>query len=244
MGNLCATPDDAEYKKYVADCKKLQKQFTDKDFPPEKSSLIQDWNSKDEDVLENKDEWLKIEWIRASKIAELNDDEGKLQVFANSIEPNDIRQGGLGNCYFLSVLACTAERGYRIRRIFASNQVSAEGIYAVKLTKNGERNVVHIDDHFPCKNGGTVFSSAHGNELWVLIMEKAWAKLHKCYHRIIGGQCHETFRDVTGAPAWEIFSKPEEGPDDVWERIKEGEQKDYIMAAGVSSKNEEEGKKL
>jgi hypothetical protein len=196
-------------------------------------------------VHENKDEWNKIEWMRASEIPELNDDEGQLAVFSKSVEPADIRQGGLGNCYFLSVLACTAESGVRIRRIFLSDTFSPEGIYAVKMTKNGESLVVVIDDYFPTKNKSTVFSSAHGNELWVLIMEKAWAKLHKCYHRIIGGQSHETFRDVTGAPAWEIMSKPDEDKeDDVWERIVEGEKKNYIMAAGVSQKDEDEGKKL
>lgn len=88
----------------------------------------------------------------------------------------------------------------------------------MKMTKNGELLNVVIDDHFPTKNKRAVFTSAHGNELWVLIMEKAWAKLHGSYHRIIGGQCHQTFRDVTGAPAWEIMSKPNENEEDtVWE---------------------------
>lgn len=92
------------------------------------------------------------------------------------------------------------------------------------MTKNGAPVNVIIDDYFPTKNQAAVFTSAHGNELWVLILEKVWAKLHGCYHRIIGGQCHQTFRDVTGAPAWEIMSKPEEGEEDnVWERIVEGE---------------------
>lgn len=161
------------------------------------------------------------------------------------IEPADIKQGGLGDCYFLSVLACTAENGWRVKKLFISRKVVKEGIYAVKLTKNGEPVVVIIDDHFPCKDDRAIFSSANGNELWVLIMEKAWAKLHHCYHRIIGGQCHETFRDVTGAPAWEIMSKPDDDEeDDVWERIVEGERKDYIMAAGVSQNSAEEGEKL
>lgn len=75
-------------------------------------------------------------------------------------------------------------------------------------------------------------------------MEKAWAKVHHSYHRIIGGQCHETFRDVTGAPSWELMSKPTEGPDDIWDKILEGEKKDYIMAAGVSQKDQEDAKKL
>ena len=89
---------------------KAGEKFYDKKFPPTDTSLINDWNSQDEDVLENKDEWSKIEWLRPTEIPELNDDEGELKVFAGKIEPNDIKQGGLGNCYFLSVLSCTAEK--------------------------------------------------------------------------------------------------------------------------------------
>jgi hypothetical protein len=36
----------------------------------------------------------------------------------------------------------------------------------------------------------------------VLILEKAWAKLHNSYDMIIGGHAYETFRDILGAPAW------------------------------------------
>jgi len=36
----------------------------------------------------------------------------------------------------------------------------------------------------------------------VSILEKAWAKLHGDYVRIIGGLSHDTFRDLTGAPAF------------------------------------------
>ena len=45
---------------------------------------------------------------------------GNLRVFANKIEPADIRQGELGNCYFLSVLASMTERAYRVRRLVLS----------------------------------------------------------------------------------------------------------------------------
>ena len=47
-----------------------------------------------------------------------------------------------------------------------------------------------------------IFSSAHGNELWVPIIEKVWAKVHGTYYRTTSGSSYETFRDVLGAPAW------------------------------------------
>ena len=131
----------------------------------------------------------------------------------------DIQQGSLGDCYFLSVLSVLTEKPHRVKKLFVSDQVISEGIFAVKMTKNGESVEVIVDDYFPCKNKRPVFSKANGNELWVLILEKAWAKLHGSYDKIIGGQCHETFRDVTGAPAWEFESSEE----DAWHRIYEAD---------------------
>jgi calpain-15 len=46
---------------------------------------------------------------------------------------------------------------------------------------------VVVDDYIPCKDGRIVFSHAHDNELWVMLLEKAWAKIHGNYARIIGG---------------------------------------------------------
>jgi hypothetical protein len=58
----------------------------------------------------NNKEWLEIynniEWIRATKIPSLNDDDGNLMVFDKSIEPNDVLEGILPDSYFLSAL-CT-----------------------------------------------------------------------------------------------------------------------------------------
>jgi calpain-15 len=45
-----------------------------------------------------------------------------------------------------------------------------------------------------------MFSRAHGNELWVLLLEKAYAKLHGSYKNIVGGLPHEAMMDLTGCP--------------------------------------------
>lgn len=183
-----------------------------------------------------KKEWKTYEWIRASEIPSLNDDEGKLSVFAGNIEPADIKQGALGDCYFLSVLSVLTEKPDRVRRLFETDQVNPEGIFGLNMTKNGIKQMIVIDDFIPCKNKTPVFSSANGNELWVILLEKAWAKLHGSYERIIGGQSHLTFRDLTGAPSFEFETKDEEA----WNKIKDGDQRDFIMAAGIAQDDENE----
>ena len=97
------------------------------------------------------------------------------QIFYESIEPNDIRQGSLGDSWFMCAVAALAERPALVERLFITKDLNPQGIYRVKLCKNGEWVTVTIDDFFPCfPMGGPIFSRAHGNELWPLILEKVY----------------------------------------------------------------------
>ncbi len=88
-----------------------------------------------------------------------------------------------------------------VERLFISKTLSEEGFYRLKLCKHGEWTEVVVDDYFPCfPNGGPIFSRAHGNELWVLLLEKAYAKLHGNYKTLVGGSPHEALMDLTGCP--------------------------------------------
>ena len=71
-------------------------------------------------------------------------------VFYNWIEPTDIKPGILGDDWFLSALAILAERPALIERLFLTRHVNEIGIYRVKLCKNGEWQIVTIDEFFPC----------------------------------------------------------------------------------------------
>lgn len=103
-------------------------------------------------------------------------------MFQDTVEPTDIKQGILGDEWFLSALAILAERPALIERLFLTRHVNEMGIYRVKLCKNGEWQVVTVDDLFPCyPKGEPIFSKCYSNELWVLILEKAYAKLHGGY---------------------------------------------------------------
>ena len=74
-----------------------------------------------------------------------------------------------------------AEEPARIKKLFHDNFRNKLGIFAIQLTKNGVNVQVIVDDKIPCKNKEPIFSENHGDEVWVVILEKAWAKLHGDY---------------------------------------------------------------
>ena len=67
--------------------------------------------------------------------------------------------------------------------------------------------MVEIDDFFPCWKGkrghySSAFSKPRNNNLlWVLILEKAWAKVNGSYDLTVGGQTYEAISCLTGAPS-------------------------------------------
>lgn len=123
-------------------------------------------------------------------------------VFDKDVEPVDIKPGVLGDDWFLSALAIIAERPALIERLFITRNVNEMGIYRIKLCKNGEWQIVTVDDLFPCyPKGEPIFSSCLSNDLWVLILEKAYAKLHGCYYQLRNGFVNEALLDLTGCPS-------------------------------------------
>ena len=170
--------------------------FIDIDFPPIDPSVFNDTNDTPFDVL--------VHWRKPQEFMTIDYHQGLLEpsIFYESIEPNDIRQGSLGNSWFLSALATLAERPALVERLFITKGVNSQGVYKIRLCKNGEWVTITIDDFFPCyPEGGPLFSRGHGNELWILLLEKAYAKLHGNYFLLRGGYTNEALIDLTGCPS-------------------------------------------
>lgn len=70
--------------------------------------------------------------------------------------------------------------------------------------------------------------------MWVIMLEKAWAKVHGSYERIEGGDPQLTVRDLTGAPGETYNLKTgKQTPDEVWQNLKEADEQNYIICCSI-----------
>lgn len=67
-----------------------------------------------------------------------------------------------------------------------------------------------MDDNIPCHRDATpAFTKSSENAIWVMLIEKAWAKIFRNYQRIESGHCEEALRDLTGAPTMNLLTYEE-----------------------------------
>ena len=149
----------------------------------------------------------------------------------------DITQGQLGDRWFLGALAIFSgankvgnnnidQLNILKRTFFMGDNFKEYGIYTARFFKNGNLMYVIIDDKLPVKrkDGQLVFGSCKNvNELWVALLEKAYAKLFGCYKSLIGGYVHQALGDLTGLCPTHIVMKrgyvgftKEYNEDDIW----------------------------
>ena len=199
--------------------------FVDKKFPPEMKSLVGFGESKTLSPQKLK----SLVWKKPKHIFK-----GRpYSVFSDRIRPSDIVQGMLGDCYFLSAISAIAEKEDRIKKIFLQREISRSGAYCVALCLNGIWEEVIIDEFFPCmpNSGRPAFNSSRKNDIWVMLLEKAWAKVHGGYLNIDGGLTREALHDLTGSPTATYYTD-ELSFDKHWDQLLMGDYKDFIMTCG------------
>ena len=124
------------------------------------------------------------------------------------LEPKDIKQGNLGDCYFLSALAAIVEEYPElVYRLFVLEKNPAH-IYGVRLFIDGIWKTIILDACFPIYHNRTFCGAQpHHKEIWVMLLEKAWAKCFKSYDNIHSGFNEEGLIAVSGAPTMIVSSR-------------------------------------
>ena len=219
---------------------KNKEKFTDKLFPPNIISLtyISDYNK--EFVQSNEiNQFKNISWKRISEIFQNN----KYDLF-NTLDVDDIKQGIIGNCYFLCVLSSFAKRPEIYDKIFIDKKIKVNGIYQLRFIINGIPQIILVDDYFPTVNNEFIFAQ-NSNEFWVQLLEKAWAKINLSYANTIAGIPYEVFNCLSEAPC-ENISHQRYTKDFVWNELRRAKREGFYITCNTKylSKEQEDNEGL
>lgn len=128
---------------------------------------------------------------------------------------DDIFQGSVGDCYFMSKLSAIAKEDPEyIRNLVAP---LGDGSYAVRLYRNGAEDYVRVDGDLWVNAGGGVLYARPGREnaIWGPIVEKAFAiaRRDNAYYDAINGGNGTTKSNLrytqTTVPIAETYTKEE-----------------------------------
>ncbi|KAK3599373.1 hypothetical protein CHS0354_036379 [Potamilus streckersoni] len=131
-------------------------------------------------------------------------------LMVDGMTKNDIKQGILGDCWFLSACAAVSQKEKFISKVMPLNQPlygkGYKGLVKFRFWRFGEWVDVIIDDQLPTKNKKLIYASCNEpTEFWVALIEKAYAKLHGSYEAIEGGHTMDALVDLTGGLAERIL---------------------------------------
>ena len=130
----------------------------------------------------------------------------KPRFIVNKLEPGDIDQGCLGNCWFLSALSAVSRFPALVKNMIPPSQsfdkTKYTGKFVFKFCVYGEWKEIEIDDRLPvfANTKKRIYSSNTQEpcEFWVSLFEKAYAKLHGSYKSLDGGIPTVALYDLTG----------------------------------------------
>ena len=121
-----------------------------------------------------------------------------------------------------------------------------------RLFASGVEHRLELDDFLPCNvhkqyagagrrftNGstvwvtcGTAFATPVKGELWVPLLEKAWAKIHGSYSSTIAGHPNKALTDLTGAPCSCYFTTSKEAAE-LWDIVRDAERQRFVCCASA-----------
>ena len=215
--------------------KKLEAWKDDK-FEADKKSLF-DKTDKNCKEFEKR---IKIStWLRPGDFTDFKN----YTVFSeNSPDINNIKQGAIDDCYFLSSVGALVEKDKNfIKNLFHITEKSYEHTYGINFIINGKPKLILVDDYFPCqvindknlKRVSKNFSLARSfeNEIWVSLIEKAWAKVKGSYKKIDISYAEEAFEVLAGAYTKQIKIDKTRSKEFIWNILND--YSDYPMCAGT-----------
>ena len=157
--------------------------FKDEKFPAEKKSILppdfedlEGNDDSDDDDNEYFEGWEEYDWCNINEIIEGDE----YTIFEDGATVNDIVQGDINDCYFLSALGSLCSYENYFDKLFYTQNISENHFYGIYLFINGKWKLVLLDNNFPCKivnyyDKDFCFGKSIQKELWEILL-KAFEK--------------------------------------------------------------------
>ncbi|KAI8895362.1 hypothetical protein BC833DRAFT_601562 [Globomyces pollinis-pini] len=185
----------------------------------------------------------------------------------NGVTEFDIKQGSVGDCWFLTALAIISEIPNLIQNLIVAKD-EVVGVYGFIFFRDGEWVPTIVDDQLFIKNptvmDGTglvdtfyngdqkLFKKCLGggnslyysrcrdpNETWLPLLEKAYAKAHGDYDSIEGGFTGEGVEDLTGGVMVNYIVEDIIDLEKFWKTELMYCNQDRLFACSINSKTSE-----
>uniref|UniRef100_A0AAF5PJC4 Calpain catalytic domain-containing protein n=3 Tax=Wuchereria bancrofti TaxID=6293 RepID=A0AAF5PJC4_WUCBA len=227
------------YRRLKAECIRKKQLFVDVQFPPTSDSLfVGSVNPEIDDII----------WKRPGEIVE------KPHLFVEGATANDVTQGVLGNCWFVSACSALTHNQALLKKVIpdATRQEWTDnnyycGIFRFCFWRFNQWIEVVIDDLLPTRDGKLLFArSKSSSEFWSALLEKAFAKLYGCYENLVGGQLADALEDISGGIAEtikvqkQLLNDPTDSSGKLFCAIKEAFDQQALIVAAIAAKNKEE----
>ena len=164
--------------------------YTDPKFPPNENSLMgkdSNGNPIDNEAYTNANgkyiNPTKIEFLRASEIFK----DSRYVLISEKMDMNDIVPGELEDSYFLCSVQNLCKVPANINKLFKTKIMNPDGFYELILNIDGKPQIVIVDDYLPVNKDTKqlIYAKSTKNEIWISLLEKAWAKVNGGYANII-----------------------------------------------------------
>ena len=160
------------------------------------------------------------------------------RLFQDGTGPADVVQGKAGDCYLLTVLTSL---GRNHRHLLESAVTPlGDGTYKVRFFQKdaqGQQQPVYVrvDGQLPFRGNVARYArSPNQRELWVAVVEKAYAKWKGGYEAIgRGGFPGDVMTELTGRPSTFRWIEPTDDPTQAYERFKAALDEGKIVNIGT-----------
>ncbi len=184
----------------------------------------------DPEVMNDDKESVKYQWVRG-------------RLFVDGASKDDVVQGQIGDCYFAAAVASVAaQRPELIEDAITDN---GDGTYTVRFYEprySGEPRQVEVtvDGQLPTRWGGIHYGKGSDrSELWVGILEKAYAQYKGGYEAIgNGGSAGEVMAALTGRMDEYRSISPRTSSESLFEQIRRALDEKRTVAAGTHGKDQ------